>query len=98
MCNCCVLKFQVRLTKDKETKENKGFAFVTSTDKDSTQRAVEDVKDKDYKVVWILKLSAYHGRDISCYDLLSCLHFGAGEDFAVLVVTAKAQTFCWECA
>jgi RNA recognition motif-containing protein len=55
MRNCCVLKCQVRLTKDKETKENKGFAFVTFTDKDSAQRAVEDVQDKDYKVVWILK-------------------------------------------
>jgi heterogeneous nuclear ribonucleoprotein R len=51
MRNCCVLKCQVRLTKDKETKENKGFAFVTFTDKDSAQRAVEDVQDKDYKVV-----------------------------------------------
>jgi heterogeneous nuclear ribonucleoprotein R len=51
MCNCCVLKCQVRLTKDKETKENKGFAFVRFTDKDSAQRAVEDVQDKDYKVV-----------------------------------------------
>ncbi|KAK3140181.1 hypothetical protein QOZ80_5AG0397190 [Eleusine coracana subsp. coracana] len=41
--------YEVRLTKDKETKENKGFAFVTFTDKDAAQRAVEDVQDKDYK-------------------------------------------------
>ncbi|TVU49188.1 hypothetical protein EJB05_00486 [Eragrostis curvula] len=41
---------EVRLTKDRETKENKGFAFVTFTDKDAAQRAVEDVQDKDYKV------------------------------------------------
>jgi heterogeneous nuclear ribonucleoprotein R len=39
--------------KDKETKENKGFAFITFTDKEAAQRAVEDVQDKDYKVVWL---------------------------------------------
>ena len=41
----------MRLTKDKDTKENKGFAFVTFTDKDAAQRAIEDVQDREYKVV-----------------------------------------------
>ncbi|CAO2177591.1 unnamed protein product [Urochloa humidicola] len=41
--------YEVRLTKDKETKENKGFAFVTFTDKDAAQRAIEDVQDREYK-------------------------------------------------
>lgn len=40
----------MRLTKDKDTKENKGFAFVTFTDKDAAQRAIEDVQDREYKV------------------------------------------------
>jgi len=41
--------YEVRLTKDKDTKENKGFAFVTFTDKDAAQRAIEDVQDREYK-------------------------------------------------
>ncbi|CAL5008942.1 unnamed protein product [Urochloa decumbens] len=41
--------YEVRLTKDRETKENKGFAFVTFTDKDAAQRAIEDVQDREYK-------------------------------------------------
>ncbi|TVU43657.1 hypothetical protein EJB05_10143 [Eragrostis curvula] len=42
--------YEVRLSKDKDTKESKGFAFVTFTDKDAAQRAVEDVQDREYKV------------------------------------------------
>ncbi|PAN33336.1 hypothetical protein PAHAL_6G013100 [Panicum hallii] len=41
--------YEVRLTKDRETKENKGFAFVTFTDKDAAQRAIEDVQEREYK-------------------------------------------------
>jgi len=41
--------YEVRLTKDKDTKENKGFAFVTFPDKDAAQRAIEDVQDREYK-------------------------------------------------
>ncbi|GJN39836.1 hypothetical protein PR202_gb28982 [Eleusine coracana subsp. coracana] len=41
--------YEARLTKDKDTKENKGFAFVTFTDKDAAQRAVEDVQDREFK-------------------------------------------------
>jgi heterogeneous nuclear ribonucleoprotein R len=40
---------EVRLMKDKETKENKGFAFVTFTGKDGAQRAIEDLHDKEHK-------------------------------------------------
>jgi heterogeneous nuclear ribonucleoprotein R len=39
--------------KDKETKENKGFAFVTFTGKDGAQRAIEDLHDKEHKVLWL---------------------------------------------
>ncbi|KAG2581177.1 hypothetical protein PVAP13_6KG018400 [Panicum virgatum] len=41
--------YEVRLTKDRETKENKGFAFVTFTDKDAALRAIEDVQEREYK-------------------------------------------------
>uniref|UniRef100_J3N0Y7 RRM domain-containing protein n=1 Tax=Oryza brachyantha TaxID=4533 RepID=J3N0Y7_ORYBR len=41
--------YEVRLMKDKETKENKGFAFVTFADKDMAQRAIEDLHDKEHK-------------------------------------------------
>lgn len=40
---------EVRLMKDKDTKENKGFAFVTFTAKDVAQRAIEELHDKDHK-------------------------------------------------
>ncbi|KAK1609692.1 hypothetical protein QYE76_033365 [Lolium multiflorum] len=41
--------YEVRLMKDKETKENKGVAFVTFTAKDVAQRAIEELHDKDHK-------------------------------------------------
>ncbi|CAD6246445.1 unnamed protein product [Miscanthus lutarioriparius] len=41
--------YEVRLTKDKDTNENKGFAFVTFIDKDAAQSAIEDVQDREYK-------------------------------------------------
>ena len=47
------------MTKDRETKENKGFAFVTFTDKDAAQRAVEDVQEREYKVVFLTKMSNF---------------------------------------
>ncbi|KAF0895294.1 hypothetical protein E2562_008604 [Oryza meyeriana var. granulata] len=40
---------EVRLMKDKETKENKGFAFVTFTTKDGAQHAIEELHDKEHK-------------------------------------------------
>uniref|UniRef100_A0A0D9XQW6 RRM domain-containing protein n=1 Tax=Leersia perrieri TaxID=77586 RepID=A0A0D9XQW6_9ORYZ len=40
---------EVRLMKDKETKENKGFAFVTYTAKDGAQHAIEELHDKEHK-------------------------------------------------
>ncbi|KAL5223334.1 hypothetical protein ABZP36_028047 [Zizania latifolia] len=41
--------YEVRLMKDKETKENKGFAFVTFSAKDGAQQAIEELHDKDHK-------------------------------------------------
>jgi heterogeneous nuclear ribonucleoprotein R len=36
--------------KDKETKESKGFAFVTFTRKEAAQSAIEEVHEKEFKV------------------------------------------------
>lgn len=36
--------------KDKETKESKGFAFVTYKTKEAAQSAIEDIHEKEFKV------------------------------------------------
>uniref|UniRef100_A0A1D1Y6G9 Heterogeneous nuclear ribonucleoprotein Q n=1 Tax=Anthurium amnicola TaxID=1678845 RepID=A0A1D1Y6G9_9ARAE len=41
--------FEVRLMKDKDKKENKGYAFITYTSKDAAQKAVEEIHDKEFK-------------------------------------------------
>ncbi|XP_008777549.1 heterogeneous nuclear ribonucleoprotein Q-like isoform X1 [Phoenix dactylifera] len=39
----------VRLVKDKDTRESKGFAFITFTNKDAAQKAIEELHDKEFK-------------------------------------------------
>jgi len=51
------IEWQVRLTK-KDANESKGFAFVTFTDKDAAQRAIEDIQDREYKVATSTALRA----------------------------------------
>lgn len=41
--------FEVRLMKDKDTKESKGFAFITFTNKDAAQMAIEELHNKEFK-------------------------------------------------
>lgn len=41
--------YEIRLVKDKDRKENKGFAFIVFTTEEAAQKAVEDIQDKDYK-------------------------------------------------
>lgn len=41
--------FEVKLVKDKETKESKGFAFITFTTRDAAQMAIEEIHDKAFK-------------------------------------------------
>ncbi|XP_020114759.1 heterogeneous nuclear ribonucleoprotein Q isoform X2 [Ananas comosus] len=41
--------FEVRLMKDKDTKESKGFAFITFTTRDAAQNAIEETHDKEFK-------------------------------------------------
>uniref|UniRef100_A0A0E0MEC4 RRM domain-containing protein n=1 Tax=Oryza punctata TaxID=4537 RepID=A0A0E0MEC4_ORYPU len=60
--------YEVRLMKDKETKENKGFAFVNFTAKDSAQRAIEELHDKEHKVLPCssLGVAIEEGRTLRC--------------------------------
>ncbi|KAK8945998.1 Nucleolin 2 [Platanthera guangdongensis] len=41
--------YEIRLVKDKDRKENKGFAFIVFTTEEAAQKAVEDIQDKDFK-------------------------------------------------
>lgn len=41
--------FEVRLMKDKDKGESKGFAFITFTTNDTAQKAIEEVHDKEFK-------------------------------------------------
>lgn len=36
--------------KDKDTDENKGYAFITFKMKESAQQAIEDIGNKEFKV------------------------------------------------
>lgn len=40
---------EVRLVKDKDKKENKGYAFIAFTTKDAAERAIEEIHDKEFK-------------------------------------------------
>jgi len=42
--------------KDKEKRESKGFAFVTFTTKDAAQKAIEEIQDKEFKVIYFFIL------------------------------------------
>lgn len=42
--------YQVRLLKDKDTGQNKGYAFVTFTNKESAEKAIESLSDSELKV------------------------------------------------
>lgn len=37
--------------KDKDKGESKGFAFITFTTNDTAQKAIEEVHDKEFKVL-----------------------------------------------
>ncbi|XXG68074.1 hypothetical protein AAC387_Pa06g1251 [Persea americana] len=40
---------EIRLVKDKDTGENKGYAFITFKMKESAQQAIEDIGNKEFK-------------------------------------------------
>lgn len=40
---------ELKLMKDKDAKENKGFAFVTFTTKDAACKAIEEIRHKEFK-------------------------------------------------
>jgi heterogeneous nuclear ribonucleoprotein R len=45
--------FQIRLMKDKDSGESKGFAFVAFKSKEVARKAIEELHSKDYKVLMI---------------------------------------------
>ncbi|KAH7278342.1 hypothetical protein KP509_38G037000 [Ceratopteris richardii] len=49
LCSSCGEVFEIRLMKDKEKGDNKGFAFITFTDKESADKAIEMLSDKELK-------------------------------------------------
>lgn len=49
LCEPCGEIFEVKLVKDKEKRESKGFAFVTFIAKDAAQKAIEELQDKEFK-------------------------------------------------
>jgi len=44
---------QVRLIKNKDTGESKGYAFVAFKTKEDAQKAIEELKSKEFKVVLV---------------------------------------------
>lgn len=47
MCNAG----QVRLLKDKDTGQNKGYAFVTFMNEECAEKAIETLNDSEVKVI-----------------------------------------------
>jgi len=45
-----VVSFQVRLMKDRDTGENKGYAFVAFKTKEVAQKAIEEIHSREFKV------------------------------------------------
>lgn len=42
---------QIRMVKNKDTGESKGYAFITFKTKEVAQKAIEDLHNKDFKVI-----------------------------------------------
>lgn len=49
LCSSCGDIFEIRLMKDKEKGDNKGFAFVTFMNKESAERAIETLNERELK-------------------------------------------------
>lgn len=45
-----MVTLQIRLMKDRDTGENKGYAFVAFRTKEFAQKAIEDLNGKEFKV------------------------------------------------
>lgn len=43
--------WQIRIMKNRDTGESKGFAFVAFTAKDMAQKAIEELHNKEFKVI-----------------------------------------------
>ncbi|KAL3701238.1 hypothetical protein R1sor_019260 [Riccia sorocarpa] len=49
LCQSCGDIYEVRLLKDKDTGQNKGYAFVTFTTRESAEKAIESLNDTELK-------------------------------------------------
>ncbi|KAH9566324.1 hypothetical protein CY35_04G125200 [Sphagnum magellanicum] len=49
LCSCCGDIYEVRLLKDKDTGQNKGYAFVTFTNEKNAEKAIETLNDSEVK-------------------------------------------------
>ena len=83
--------------KDKETKENKGFAFVTFTAKDVAQSAIEELHDKDHKVMPGFSSQDIMGLLARMVMMHNIERFPAGENTAMLLVSGKTQVIRRQC-
>lgn len=60
-----VVSFQVRLMKDRDTGENKGYAFVAFKTKEVAQKAIEEIHSREFKV---LRCSIKVSLSIFCFQ------------------------------
>ena len=80
-----VVSFQVRLMKDRDTGENKGYAFVAFKTKEVAQKAIEEIHSREFKVFTMLpeNLVVYvlFSRQISIKNLILVNGFKFFHDF-----------------
>lgn len=50
---------QIRVMKNRDTGESKGFAFVAFRTKDVAQKAIEELHNKEFKVICTLCLNTF---------------------------------------
>lgn len=46
--------FQIRIMKDRDTGESKGYAFIAFKTKEVAQKAIEELHSKEFKVIMVL--------------------------------------------
>ncbi|KAF3548002.1 hypothetical protein DY000_02003384 [Brassica cretica] len=60
--------FEVRLMKDRDSGESKGYAFVGFKTKDVAQKAIEKLHSKEFKASSTASLSLHYTYDYFCWD------------------------------
>lgn len=54
-----VVTFQIKLIKDRDTGDSKGYAFVAFKTKEEAQKAIDDIHNKEFKVFVVLSEKYY---------------------------------------